>query len=443
LSKAKAKPPAKEKVDILIVNASELITLAGGSEKPRAGREMRELGVIKGGCVAIKDGRIVAIGKTVDIRKTVRAETIINASGKTVMPGFVDPHTHLVFAGSREDEFQARVEGASYMDILKAGGGILKTVRETRKASVDELLGFGLNTLDVMLRHGTTTVEIKSGYGLTTRDELKILGVIKRLNQLHAVDVVPTFMGAHTVPLEYRNNPEDYINLVVEEMIPKVAEKGLAEFCDVFCENGVFTVEQSRRVLEAGKNHGLKPKIHADEMSYCGGAELAASVEAISAEHLLFASDAGLRAMAEKGVIAVLLPAAAFSLMSGRYADARKMIDYGLPVALGTDFNPICWVESQQLVISFACHFMKMTPAEAITAATINAAHAIGRAKEVGSIEVGKKADIIVLNVPNHRFLGYRFGVNLVDKVIKNGRLMVDEEAKLAESIKFFSKGLE
>ncbi len=443
MSKAKAKPPAKEKVDILIVNASELITLAGGSEKPRAGREMRELGVIKGGCVAIKDGRIVAIGKTVDIRKTVRAETIINASGKTVMPGFVDPHTHLVFAGSREDEFQARVEGASYMDILKAGGGILKTVRETRKASVDELLGFGLNTLDVMLRHGTTTVEIKSGYGLTTRDELKILGVIKRLNQLHAVDVVPTFMGAHTVPLEYRNNPEDYINLVVEEMIPKVAEKGLAEFCDVFCENGVFTVEQSRRVLEAGKNHGLKPKIHADEMSYCGGAELAASVEAISAEHLLFASDAGLRAMAEKGVIAVLLPAAAFSLMSGRYADARKMIDYGLPVALGTDFNPICWVESQQLVISFACHFMKMTPAEAITAATINAAHAIGRAKEVGSIEVGKKADIIVLNVPNHRFLGYRFGVNLVDKVIKNGRLMVDEEAKLAESIKFFSKGLE
>lgn len=443
MSKAKAKPPAKEKVDILIVNASELITLAGGSEKPRAGREMRELGVIKGGCVAIKDGRIVAIGKTVDIRKTVRAETIINASGKTVMPGFVDPHTHLVFAGSREDEFQARVEGASYMDILKAGGGILKTVRETRKASVDELLGFGLNTLDVMLRHGTTTVEIKSGYGLTTRDELKILGVIKRLNQLHAVDVVPTFMGAHTVPLEYRNNPEDYINLVVEEMIPKVAEKGLAEFCDVFCENGVFTVEQSRRVLEAGKNHGLKPKIHADEMSYCGGAELAASVEAISAEHLLFASDAGLRAMAEKGVIAVLLPAAAFSLMSGRYADARKMIDYGLPVALGTDFNPICWVESQQLVISFACHFMKMTPAEAITAATINAAHAIGRAKEVGSIEVGKKADIIVLNVPNHRFLGYRFGVNLVDKVIKNGRLVVDEEAKLAESIKFFSKGLE
>jgi imidazolonepropionase len=443
LSKAKARPPAKEKVDILIVNASELITLAGGSEKPRIGREMRELGVIKGGCVAIKDGRVVAVGRTVDVRKTVRAETVINASGKTVMPGFVDPHTHLVFAGSREDEFQMRVEGASYMDILKAGGGILKTVRETRKASVDELLGFGLNTLDVMLRHGTTTVEVKSGYGLTTRDELKILGVIKRLNQLHAVDVVPTFMGAHAVPLEYKTNQEDYVNLVVEEMIPKVAEKGLAEFCDVFCENGVFTVEQSRRILEAGKSHGLKPKVHADELSAYGGAELAASVEAISAEHLLFASDAGLKAMAEKGVIAVLLPAAAFSLMSGRYANARKMIDYGLPVALGTDFNPSCWAESQQLVISFACHFMKMTPAEAITAATINAAHAIGRAKEVGSIEVGKKADIIVLNAPNHLFLGYRFSVNLVDKVIKNGRLVVDEEANLAESIKFLSKELE
>lgn len=438
-----AKTPAKEKADILIVNANELITLAGGSEKPRTGKQMRDIGIIKGGCVAVKDGKIIAVGKTSDVRKAVRAETIINASGKTVMPGFVDPHTHLIFAGSREDEFQMRVEGASYMDILKAGGGILKTVRETRKASADELLGFGLNTLDVMLCYGTTTVEAKSGYGLTTKDEMKILGVIKRLNQLHAVDVVPTFMGAHAVPTEYRNAPEDYVKIVVEEMIPKVAEKGLAEFCDVFCERGVFTLEQSRRILEAGKNHGLKPKIHADEMNAFGGAELAANVGAVSAEHLLHSSDAGLKAMAEKGVIAVLLPAAALSLMGGRYADARKMIDYGVPVALGTDFNPSCWVENQQLVVAFACFFMRMTPAEAITAATINAAHAIGKAHEVGSLEVGKKADIIVLNVPNHVFLGYRFGVNLVDKVIKNGRLVVDEEASLAESVKFFSKELE
>ncbi|MGQ9538054.1 MAG: imidazolonepropionase [Candidatus Bathycorpusculaceae bacterium] len=438
-----AKRETKEKVDLLIINASELVTLAGDNQKPRTGKQMRELGIIRNGCLAIKNGKITAVGKTSEVMKKVKAENIINASGKTVMPGFVDPHTHLVFAGSREDEFQMRVEGASYMDILKAGGGILKTVRETRKASIDELLGFGLNTLDVMLQHGTTTVETKSGYGLTTKDELKILEVIKRLNQLHAVDLVPTFMGAHAVPAEYKNNSEEYVNLVIGEMVPLVAEKGLAEFCDVFCEKGVFTLEQSRRILATAKNHGLKLKVHADEMSPLGGAELAANMEAVSAEHLLFSSEVGLKAMAEKGVIAVLLPAAAFNLMVGRYADARKMINCGVPVALGTDFNPSCWVENQQLVIAFACRFMKMTPAEAITAATINAAHAIGRADEVGSLEVGKKADIIVLNVPNHFFLGYRFGVNLVDKVIKNGRLVVDEETSIAEAVKLFSKELE
>jgi len=444
LSKAKTgKTAAKERVDTLIVNASELVTLAGGNEKPRTGRRMRELGIIKNGCIAIKDGKILAVGKTPEVKKNFRAEDVVNAGGKTVLPGFVDPHTHLVFAGSREDEFQMRVEGASYMEILKAGGGILKTVRETRKASIDELLGFGLSTLDVMLRYGTTTVEAKSGYGLTTRDELKILEVIRRLNQLHAVDVVPTFMGAHAVPAEYMGNPEEYVSLVVDEMIPAVASRRLAEFCDVFCEKGVFTLEQTRKILIAARNHGLGLKVHADEMSQLGGAELAASLGAVSAEHLLFASDAGLRAMAEKGVIAVLLPAAAFSLMAGRFAEARKMIEFGVPVALGTDFNPSCWIENQQLIIAFACHFMRMTPAEAITAATINAAHAIGRAKEVGSLEVGKKADIVILNVPNHVFLGYRFGVNLVDKVIKNGRTVVDEEASVAEAAKLFSKELE
>ncbi|MEM2675973.1 MAG: imidazolonepropionase [Candidatus Bathyarchaeia archaeon] len=444
MSKAKTgKTNVKEKADTLIVNASELVTLAGGKEKPRTGKQMRELGIIKNGCVAIKDGRILAVGKTPEIRKNFRAENIVNASGKTVLPGFVDPHTHLVFAGSREDEFQMRIEGASYMEILKAGGGILKTVRETRKASMDELLGFGLSTLDVMLRYGTTTVEAKSGYGLTTKEELKILEVIKRLNQLHAVDVVPTFMGAHAIPAEYIGNPDQYVNLVIDEMIPAVAERRLAEFCDVFCEKGAFNLEQTRKILTSAKKHGLKLKVHADEMSQLGGAELAASLEAVSAEHLLFASDAGLRALAEKGVIAVLLPAAAFSLMAGRFADARKMIDYGVPVALGTDFNPSCWVENQQLVIAFACHFMRMTPAEAITAATINAAHAIGRASEVGSLEVGKKADIVILNAPNHAFLGYRFGVNLVDKVIKNGRTVVDEESAITEAAKLFSKELE
>jgi imidazolonepropionase len=314
------------------------------------------------------------------------------------------------------------------MVILSSGGGILKTVRETRKASFEKLVDLSLRRLDVMLEHGTTTAEAKSGYGLTIKDELKILEVMKRLDQLHAVDIVPTFLGAHAVPPEFQSNTADYVHLVIEDMIPKAAENGLANYCDVFCEKGVFNLEQTKRILVSGKNHGLKPKIHADEMSQLGGAELAAEIGAVSAEHLLFSSDEGIKAMANKNVTAVLLPAAAFSLMSGRYADARKMVDFGVPVALGTDFNPSCWLENQQLAIAFACHFMRLTPAEAITAATINAAHTVGRADEIGSLEVGKKADVIVLDVSNHKFLGYRFGVNLVDKVIKNGRLVVDKE---------------
>ncbi|MGA2766852.1 MAG: imidazolonepropionase [Candidatus Bathyarchaeia archaeon] len=432
MSKA-VKARAREKLDLLIVNANELVTLSGENQKPRTGRQMREIGIIRDGGLAIKDGRIVAIGKTTDVTKAFKAENVISANGKIVLPGFVDPHTHLVFAGSREDEFQMRIEGASYMEILKAGGGILRTVRETRKASFEKLVDYGTETLDAMLEHGTTTIEAKSGYGLTTKDELKMLDVIQRLNQLHSVDVVPTFLGAHAVPPEFFNNPQAYVNLVTEEMIPKVSEKGLAEFCDVSCEKGVFSLEQASRILTAGKNSSLKPKVHADETSLLGGAELAAGIGAVSADNMLFSSDEGIKAMADKGVVAVLLPATAFSLMSNRYVDARVMINFGVPIALGTDFNPSCWVENQQLVIALACHFMKLTPAEAITAATINAAHAINRANEVGSLEVGKKADVTVLDVPNHKFLGYRFGVNLVDKVIKNGRIVVDKEASRSD----------
>lgn len=424
---------AKEKADLLIVNANELVTLGGNNQKPRTGKQMLDLGIMRNGALAVKDGTIAAVGSTSAITKVYKAENVVNASGKTVLPGFVDPHTHLVFAGSREDEFQMRVEGVPYMEILDAGGGILRTVRETRRASVERLVENGTETLNAMLEHGTTTVEAKSGYGLTTKDELKILEAIQRLNEMHTVDLVPTFLGAHAVPPEFSNSPEDYVSLVISEMIPKVAGKGLAEFCDVFCERGVFTLDQARRILVAGKNSGLKPRVHADEISLLGGTELAASVGAVSADHMLFSSDKGIKAMADKGVLATLLPAAAFSLMSGRYADARKMINSDVPVALGTDFNPSCWVENQQLVIAFACHFMKLTPAEAIIAATINAAHAVCRAGEIGSLEVGKKADMIVLNVPNHKFLGYRFGVNLVDKVIKNGRLVVDTEASRSD----------
>jgi imidazolonepropionase len=371
----------------------------------------------------------VAVGKTYDIMKRFRSGNVLSANDKTVLPGFVDAHTHLVFAGSREDEFQMRVEGASYMEILNAGGGILKTVRETRRASVDKLVADGLGTLDLMLEHGTTTVEAKSGYGLTTKDELKILEATRRANQLHTVDIVPTFLGAHAVPPEFKGNTQGYVNLIVEEMLPRVAEKVLAEFCDVFCERGVFSLDQSKKILTAGKSHGFKAKVHADEMSMLGGAGLAADVGAISAEHLLFSSEESLKAMAAKNVVAVLLPAAAFSLMMGKYADARLMIDCSVPVALGTDFNPSCLMENMQLVIAFACHLMRLTPSEAITAATINSAHALGKANEVGSLEVGKKADVVVLNAPNHKFLGYHFGANLVDKVVKNGRVVVDKEA--------------
>ncbi len=417
---------AKEEADLLIENAGELLTIKGGTEKPFLGERMRDLGIIRDGGVAIRNGRVAAVGKTEKIKAEFESSEIIDARKRVVMPGFVDPHTHLVFAGSREEEFEMRIEGASYMEILQQGGGILKTVRETRRAGREELLEGCRRALDVMLEHGTTTVEAKSGYGLTTKDEVKCLEVLKLVNTEHPVEIVSTFMGAHAVPIEYKNDADGYVQLITEKMIPTVADFRLAEFCDIFCEKGVFTIEQSRRILSQGKEHGLKAKLHADEMTRLGGAELAAEIQAVSAEHLLFASNDGMKAMAERGVVAVLLPGASFTLMVQRYADARRMVELGLPVALGTDYNPSCWVESQQMIIALACRQMRMTPAEAIVAATINAAHAINRALEIGSLEPGKRADVIVLNASNHRFLGYRFGGNLVDKVVKDGRLVVD-----------------
>ncbi|MFB3888968.1 MAG: imidazolonepropionase [Candidatus Bathyarchaeia archaeon] len=427
MSKA-SKARTRESADILIVNAEELVTLTGSSQTPRVGKQMRELGTIQDGALAIRQGRIAAVGKTRDVTKAFRGEDVLSAKGKTVLPGFVDAHTHLVFAGSREEEFEMRVEGASYTELLNGGDGILKTVRETRRTRVEKLVELGLEKLDTMLAHGTTTVEAKSGYGLTTEDEVKILEATRRLNQLHCMNVVPTLLGAHVVPSEFRNNVEEYVNLVMQETIPRVTQLGLAEFCDVFCERGIFNVEQAKKILATGKNHGLKPKIHADHISTLGGAEIAADISAASADSLNFCTTQGIKALATKGVVAVLLPAASFSLMVGRHADARSMIDYGVPVALGSDFNAGCWVQNMQLVVSLACYIMRMTPAEAVTAATINAAHAVCRAGEVGSLEVGKRADVSILNVPNHRFLGYSLGVNLVDKVIADGRLVVDRE---------------
>ena len=405
-----------------------MLTLAGSSQTPRTGKQMRELEIIHDGALAIREGKIVAIGKTHDVTKAFRGEYVLSAKGKTVLPGFVDPHTHLVFAGSRENEFEMFVEGASFMEVLNSGEAIFKTTRETRRARVERLVELGLERLDTMLAHGTTTIEAKSGYGLNTEDELRLLETVRRLNQLHCMNVVPTFMGAHAVPVEYRNSTDEYVDIIVEETIPKVAQLGLAEFCDVFCERGIFNMEQAKRVLLGGKSQGLKPKIHADHMSTLAGAEIAADIGAVSADHLNYSSAEGIKAMTKKGVVAVLLPAATFGMEMTRYADACLMIDSGLPVALGTDFNAGNWILNQQLVIAMACRFMRMTPAEAITAATINAAHAICRAGDVGSLEVGKRADVTVLNAPNHKFLGYSFGVNLVEKVIANGRLVIDRE---------------
>ena len=420
--------------DLLIEDASELITLAAdipgnGAAGPRVGSSMRNLAIISGGSVAAFDGRIVAIGKTHEVRGKVNLTSnaqVIDAKGKVVLPGFVDSHTHLVFAGSREEEFIQRAEGKTYLEILGSGGGILSTVRATRDATHSHLLALGLKNLDIMMCHGTTTVEVKSGYGLSVDEELKILRVIRDLDKFHPVDVVSTFMGAHAVPAEYAGDTEGYVQHVIDDQLPAVKEENLAEFCDVFCEKGVFSVGQSRRILEAGLALGLLPRIHADEMGSLGGAELAAEIGAVSAEHLLYASEDGIRKMAEAGVTATLLPATSFTLGLGRYADARAFIQAGCPVALATDFNPgTSPTLSMQFVMNAAALGMKLHPAEIISATTVNAAHGLNRGNLIGSLEVGKVADMVVVNTDTYLRIPYKLGINIVDKVIKRGRLVV------------------
>jgi len=418
-----------DKIDLLIENAAELVTLRGGSLRPFVGTRMGKLGIVRKGSLAIHEGRIVAVGTAGRLRKKFKSEIAVDATGKVVMPSFVDSHTHIVFAGYREGEFEMRIKGVPYMKLLRRGGGILKTVRETRRATESQLLENTMKTLDIMLKHGTTTVEAKSGYGLNIKDEIKCLRVLRQADEKHQVDVTRTFLGAHAIPPEFEGRVGEYVDTVVEEMLPKVKESSLAKFCDVFCEKGVFDINQSRRILRAGSEHGLTPKIHADEMTPLGGAELAAEVRAISADHLVFASEKGVKELAMAGVCGVLLPCASFAQMLGKYADARGMIKANVPVALGTDYNPSCQASSQQLSIALACHEMRMTPSECVAASTINAAHAIGLGQEIGSLELGKKADIAILGVPSYRFLGYRFGVNLVEKVVKNGEIVVDNVA--------------
>jgi len=405
-----------ETVDILIKNANELLTLKGPNHQ-RTKSMMNDLGIIKNGCVAVKNGKIFDTGKNL----TYKAKKTIDASGKTVLPGFVDPHTHIVFSGSREFELDMKLKGYSYMDILNKGGGIFYTVEKTRKASEEQLISESKKRLDNMLSYGTTTCEAKSGYGLDLETEMKILKVQDKLNKSHDVDIVSTFLGAHAIPKNM--DSEDFVEIVISDMIPKIAN--LACFCDVFCEKDVFTVDQSRRILEAGKKHGLTPKIHADEIVDTGGAGLAADVDAISADHLLRSNDKNLKKMVEKNVIAVMLPGTPFSLMMDEYADARKMIDMGLSVALATDLNPNCYTENMQFMIQLACFNMNMTPAEAICASTFNSACAINKNDKIGSIENAKNADIIILDCKNHMEVPYHFGINLVQQVIKKGEIVL------------------
>lgn len=413
--------------DLIVRGASELLTCAGPI--PRAGAAQSDIGVVPRGAIAARDGVLVFVGPEADLERQVRllpGAAVVAARGGTILPGFCDPHTHLPFAGTRAEEFHARVAGASYQEIAAAGGGILSTVRHVRAASEEDLVSAALPRLGRMLAHGTTSLEAKSGYGLTEEDELKQLRALRRLRELQPVEITPTLLAAHTLPPEFRHDREGYLRLVVERIIPRAAGERLAEACDVFLEQNVFGRDEAERVLAAGLKHGLAPRLHADQLSCSGGADLAAELRALSADHLEHCSAEGRAALARAGTVAVLLPGATFALMLSDYADARGLIAAEVPVALATDFNPgTCYTESMPMIVTLAVLQMRLSIAEAIVAATANAAAALGRGDRVGSLEVGKQADLIVLDLPDHRHLAYHFGVNPVASVVKRGKVVV------------------
>jgi imidazolonepropionase len=408
----------------LICHAAELVTCAG--KVPKRGKDMSDIGRIKDGAVLIDGDKIAAVGTTGQLKQQCGSTAceIIDAAGKTVLPGFVDSHTHFVFGGYRAEEFSWRLRGDSYMSIMERGGGINATVSKTREATLEELVKSGRNRLDRMLEFGVTTVEGKSGYGLDKETELKQLRAMKELNRTHAVDVVSTFLGPHSVLPEYKDRERDFIDFLLHEVMPVVKEENLAEFADIFTEKNVFSIEDSRHYMTEAKKMGFQLKIHADEMAPLGGAELAAEMGAISAEHLLQSSDKGIADMAEAGVICDILPATAFCLKEP-YARARKMIDEGAAVAFGSDLNPgSCFTNSIPLMIALGCIYMNLSIEEVITALTINGAAAVDRADRIGSIEPGKQADIILLGCPSIDFLPYHTAINLVETVLKNGEIV-------------------
>ena len=411
---------------LILANIAQLATCAG--DAPKKGSEMEDIAVSQNDCVLIEDGIIKELGATEDILSRFRKPEykMIDCAGNAVLPGFIDSHTHFVFAGHRQDEFAMRLKGMSYMQILKQGGGIANTVNPTREAGLDELIETGIKRADAMLEMGVTTVECKSGYGLDKDTEIKQLAAAKAVNDSHAIDVVTTFMGAHLVPKEFEKRADDYLDFLLSDVMPEVKEQNLSEFADIFCEKGVFDIKQSQRYLAAAKKMGFKLKIHADEIVDIGGAELAAKMGAVSADHLLKANKKGIKQMAKSGTVATLLPATAFCLKD-KFADARMIIDAGCPVALASDYNPgsSCTC-SVPLIISLAALKMDMTVNEIVTALTINAACALDRQNEIGSIEPGKKADIIISSYPSVDYLPYYAGINIVRTVIKNGKAVIE-----------------
>ncbi|OCS89237.1 imidazolonepropionase [Caryophanon latum] len=411
---------------IFFEQANEIMTMQGSGARTR--EAMRELSIVRDASLLIDGETILAIGTKDELMRThaelIASAHIIDARGKVLMPGLIDCHTHLVHGGTREHEFQMRLEGKTYMDIMNAGGGIHATTAMTQQASFDELYDKAMHHLNTFLLHGVTTVEAKSGYGLNWETEQKQLRVAKKLHDTHAIDVVSTFMGAHAVPKQYKGNEDAFVDIILD-MLPKVAEQQLAEFNDVFCEHGVFTPEQSRRILLEGKKYGLIPKIHADEIEPYDGAELAAEVGAISAEHLLVASDQGIDDLARASTIAVLLPGTAFFLQAP-FARGRLMIDRGVAVAISTDFNPgSSPTISLPFIMNLACVNMGMTMEEVLVATTVNAAHAINRGDTLGTLEVGKQADVLLLNVANYKQLQYYYGMNHTHTVVKRGKIVV------------------
>ncbi|HNT53527.1 MAG TPA: imidazolonepropionase [Anaerolineaceae bacterium] len=416
---------------LLIHSASQILTIPGG---PQRGRELGRLGIIENGAVYIEDGIIISVGPSAELLQAHPDAPQLNAAGRAILPGFVDPHTHLIWAGDRAAEFELRLQGKTYLEILAAGGGILSTVRATRAASQAELKAQTRRRARALLEHGTTTAEAKTGYGLDAASELTQLAALLELDTEGPLEIIPTYLGAHAIAPEYKDDPEGYTRLLCEKLLPEVQQWWRTQqanrplpFVDVFCETGAFTLGQSRRILETARRLGFRLKIHADEFDNLGGASLAAELGAVSADHLVKTSAQDIAALAASSTVAVALPCTPFGLADPHYTPARAILEANGLLALATDINPgTAWCENMQFAIALGCRYLRLTPAQAIAAATINAAAAIGRADQIGSIEVGKQADLIILTENDYRHLGYRFGANLVQTVIKRGKVVVD-----------------